>query len=182
MDPYRARPALTAPCPRCGDVELSTRAVADARIDECSRCSGVFVPGDLMPRFLDALDLGGLVLDEFPPGTPVAHPGGPMYVKCPRCRIVMNRRLFATGARVVIDVCKLHGIWFDDAELHAIAAFAANGGMERAASADAKRLAAEKADADRRASAHVPWVADPADLATQRRVSILDAVLGFLFR
>ncbi len=180
MDPYRAAPALIAPCPRCGDVDLSSRAVADARIDECARCRGVFVSSGLMPRFLDALDLGGAVLDAFPPGQPVAHPGGPMYVKCPRCRIVMNRRLFATGSRVIVDVCRPHGIWFDDAELHAIAAFAAGGGMARAAAADAHRRAAEKADADRR-TARTPWVPDATELSNQRG-SVLDAVLAFLFR
>jgi Zn-finger nucleic acid-binding protein len=180
VDPYRAPSALLAPCPRCADVDLAPRALADARIEECLRCAGVFVPAALMPRFLDALDLGGAVLEEFPKGQPVAHPGGPMYVKCPRCQVVMNRRLFATGAKVVVDVCKAHGIWFDDAELHAVAAFAAGGGMERAASLDAVQRAAERADAERRASARTPWVGEEHDYANRRRTRSIDLVLAFV--
>jgi len=132
VNPYREAQAPDVACPRCGD-GLTTRLLGDARIEECSRCLGVFVPTALMPRLLDRLDLGGEVLATFPRGTPTPHPGGPMYVKCPHCKGVMNRRLFATGAKVVVDVCRRHGIWFDDSELRAVAEFAASGGMERAA-------------------------------------------------
>ncbi len=123
MNPYREAAAPEVVCPRCA-LGLTPRPVADVRIDECSRCGGVFVPAALMPRFVDG---------TFPRGTPVAHVGGPMYVKCPRCRMVMNRRQFAPGAKVVVDVCRAHGVWFDDAELRAVAEFAASGGLERAA-------------------------------------------------
>jgi Zn-finger nucleic acid-binding protein len=135
--PYREPSAPKAPCPRCG-VELSTRLVLDARVDECTRCGGVFVPAALMPRFTDALDLASEVIATFPEGETVAHPGGPLYVKCPRCHNVMNRKLFADGAKVIIDECVGHGVWFDDAELRAVAEFVAGGGMERVKRAEAE--------------------------------------------
>jgi Zn-finger nucleic acid-binding protein len=140
VNPYREASAPDLTCPRCG-VGLTSRAIADARVDECSRCAGVFVPSLLMPRVTDALDLAPEVIAQFPEGTPVPHPGGPMYVKCPRCRSVMNRRLFAPGARVVVDECRGHGVWFDDAELRAVADFVADGGMERARKAEAAERA-----------------------------------------
>jgi Zn-finger nucleic acid-binding protein len=136
VDPYREPPAPSAPCPRCG-VELSARAVGDARVDECTRCGGVFVPATLMTRVTDALDLAPEVIATFPEGETVTHPGGPLYVKCPRCRSVMNRKLFADGSKVVVDMCRGHGVWFDDAELRAVADFVAGGGMERAKRAEA---------------------------------------------
>jgi Zn-finger nucleic acid-binding protein len=107
--------------------------VGDARIDECPSCEGVFVEHGVLRRLLDPGDLGGEVLAGFAPGTPeLTTRGGPMYVKCPRCRGVMNRRQFASGARVVVDVCRGHGIWFDTAELRAVAAFAETGALARA--------------------------------------------------
>jgi Zn-finger nucleic acid-binding protein len=132
VNPYReaSEPDLT--CPRCG-LALTSRALADARIDECSRCAGVFVPARLVARVTDALDLAPEVIAQFPHGRPLADRGGPMYVKCPRCKNVMNRRLFADGARVVVDECRGHGIWFDEAELRAVAEFVAAGGLERTA-------------------------------------------------
>ena len=131
MNPYRETPEPEHPCPRCG-VELAPRAIADVRVDECSKCAGVFVPAALMPRLTDALDLANEVIAAFPEGEIVDFHGGRMYVKCPRCKGVMNRQLFAPGARVIVDVCRGHGVWFDDAELRAVADFVAAGGMERA--------------------------------------------------
>jgi len=130
VDPYRDAPAPALVCPRCG-VGLTLRAVADAKVDECTRCGGVFVPSKVMPRVTDAFDLAPEVIAQFPEGVTVAHPGGPMYVRCPRCKSVMNRRLFAPGAKVIVDECRGHGVWFDEAELRAVAEFVAAGGMER---------------------------------------------------
>jgi Zn-finger nucleic acid-binding protein len=115
--------------------------VADARVEECTRCGGVFVPATVMPRLTDALDLASEVIATFPEGETVAHPGGPLYVKCPRCRSLMNRKLFADGAKVIVDICPGHGVWFDDAELRAVADFVAGGGMERAKRAEAEERA-----------------------------------------
>jgi Zn-finger nucleic acid-binding protein len=144
VSPYRETPEPQTPCPRC-DVELASRAIADVRVDECSRCAGVFVPATLMPRIIDALDLAPEVIAQFRQGEVIDFSGGPMYVKCPRCKGVMNRRLFAHGSRVIVDVCRGHGVWFDDAELRAVADFVIAGGMERARrheAAEKRKLAA----------------------------------------
>jgi Zn-finger nucleic acid-binding protein len=180
VNPYREAQGPDVTCPRC-ELGLSSRLVGDARIDECSRCHGVFVPAALMPRLLDGLDLGGEVIATFPAGTPVAHPGGPMYVKCPRCRSVMNRKLFATGAKVVVDVCRADGIWFDDAELRAVAEFAARGGMERAARLEQEEQRKRTGEHEkRRAREHdLPFFTSPAN-ATAPRNTILEALMRFL--
>lgn len=175
--PYRDPGAPGQPCPRCG-VGLVARAVGDARIDECPSCEGAFVDKALVPRLVDPDDLSGAVVAGFPPGTPEPTArGGPMYVKCPRCHRVMNRRQFATGARVVVDVCRAHGVWFDTAELRAVAAFAEAGGMARAAAADAERAAKERAAAQKELAA---LRAENAQSAIQRRRHPQDGLVTWL--
>ena len=164
--PYRELGVPTRPCPRCG-FALVPQSVLDARLESCPGCDGIFVGRPLIPRLLDPLDLGGEVLATFPPGLPSTAVHGPMYVKCPHCLVVMNRRQFATGAKVVVDICRIHGIWFDADELRAVAAFAEAGGMERAAAIEERRREQQRAEAARdqaaqkqAAAMHVPSRSD----------------------
>jgi Zn-finger nucleic acid-binding protein len=144
MNPYRdSAPPQGDLCPRC-ELGLTPRQVADVTIDECQRCGGVFVPGGLIPRFLDGLDLGGEVMATFPPGTPANDERGPLYVKCPKCSARMHRRLFAKRAKVILDICRQHGMWFDAHELRAIAVFGSRGGTPELG--DAPALAPRVAD------------------------------------
>ena len=132
MDPYRQAPPAAMTCPRCA-AALGPRALGDATLHACRGCHGIFVEARLLPRVTDALDLGGEVLAE-PPRRGRGEPtGGPMYLKCPCCAALMRRKLFAQGAKVVVDECAPHGTWFDDTELRTVAEFAAGGGLERAA-------------------------------------------------
>ena len=39
------------------------------------------------------------------------------YVKCPVCRILMNRVNFGRRSGVIIDQCKKHGIWVNNGEI-----------------------------------------------------------------
>jgi Zn-finger nucleic acid-binding protein len=137
------------PCPRC-DKPLVARRVSDVVIDECPGCLGLFLDEVAAKRIItdraqgraDAL-LGGLPRHEV---SAVVAPGARMYVKCPQCRTVMNRRQFAHGAGVIIDVCKRHGTFFDVGELPAVIDFVMNGGLERA---QREQLVRMKADAQR---------------------------------
>ena len=43
----------------------------------------------------------------------------------------MNRVNFGKVSGVIVDVCKVHGTWFDPGELTRVVAFAAAGGLER---------------------------------------------------
>lgn len=179
MDPYRNVPVPERICPRCGD-GLKRRWLADARIDECRLCNGVFVETELITRIVDALDLGGEVMTTFPRtevASSLGSTAGPTYLKCPRCGNIMNRRLFARGSKVIIDLCAEHGMWFDEAELRAVATFAAGGGMERAASLDA----AERAQ---RAAQRARWTPPPEPVLVidDARSSLLIEILNFFRR
>jgi hypothetical protein len=92
------------PCPRCEQL-LHARRVGDILVDECPGCQGLFLDHIAIQRVItdrqqaraEAL-LGSLpkhTLDEIPPP-------GKMYIKCPVCRVVMNRKQFAAGP------CALH--------------------------------------------------------------------------
>jgi Zn-finger nucleic acid-binding protein len=135
--------AADRPCPRC-TTALHARRVDDLVIDECAACLGVFLDHVAIKRVIvdraqaraEAL-LGALPRRELQ-ALPAA--GQKMYLPCPICRVVMNRRLFATGAGVIIDVCRTHGTFFDVGELPQIIDFVMNGGLERAHKRDLEQL------------------------------------------
>jgi Zn-finger nucleic acid-binding protein len=130
-------------CPRC-DKLLSARLIGDVVVDECAGCFGLFLDEVAVKRIItdraqgraEAL-LGGLPRHEIKAVVPA---NGRMYVKCPQCRAVMNRRQFAHGAGVIIDVCRSHGTFFDAGELPAVIDFVMNGGLEKAQRAEIARL------------------------------------------
>jgi Zn-finger nucleic acid-binding protein len=131
------------PCPRCSKV-LHARRVGDIVIDECGACLGVFLDHVAIKRVVidraqsraEAL-LGVLPRSEI---KPVPAAGQRMYLPCPVCQVVMNRRLFATGTGVIIDVCRTHGTFFDAGELPLIIDFVMNGGLDRAQIKDIERM------------------------------------------
>lgn len=130
------------PCPRC-DAPLHPRRVDDLVIDECARCLGVFLDQVAIQRVIvdraqsraEAL-LGALPRVEI---HPVPAAGQKMYLRCPVCDTVMNRRLFATGTGIIIDVCRTHGTFFDAGELPLIIDFVMHGGLDTAQRRDLER-------------------------------------------
>lgn len=146
MAPYREPPPTLQPCPRCGRA-LGARAIAGERVDACPGCGGVFVEGKVLDHLIGEAALHDAVREAFPAGPTALHPGGPMYVPCPRCRKLMNRRQFALGASVVVDVCAGDGTWFDASELAKVLDFAAGGGLDRARRLEESRRAEEQREA-----------------------------------
>ncbi len=130
------------PCPRC-QVALSARLVGDIVIDECGNCLGLFLDHVAIQRVItdraqaraEAL-LGALPRAEV---RQTVKPGERMYVKCPSCAAVMNRKLFAAGAGVIVDVCRTHGTFFDAGELPQIIEFVMKGGLEQAQKKELER-------------------------------------------
>ena len=141
-DPYRTPPPPPAAgarrggwaCPRC-TANLGGEELAGVKLDRCIRCEGVFMTLDRMTDLIERREL----LDELRALLPreprrMAAAPSPMYVKCPVCATLMNRKQYATGAKVVIDACRQHGVWFDGGELVLVLDFIAGGGL-----ADARR-------------------------------------------
>lgn len=151
-----AQQAIARPCPRC-ELPLAAREVSDVVIDECSGCHGLFLDDIAIHRVIDDQQhvRAGALLAALPrvEHHPMPPAGARMYIKCPTCSTVMNRKLFATGSGVVVDVCRKHGTFFDAGELPSIIEFVQRGGLEKAAKADAARKAErdkrDRADAER---------------------------------
>lgn len=134
--------ATPRPCPRC-DIPLAARRIEDVIVDECLTCHGVFLDHVAIQRIVTerrqarAEALAGALPAPERPGLP---PAGRMYIKCPLCRVVMNRKQFATGAGVVVDVCRTHGTFFDAGELPRIIEYVMQGGLERSERRDLERI------------------------------------------
>lgn len=128
--PYRVAEVPRQRCPRCADTGLIARAVGHVAVDECPGCHGVFVTTAVLDAIVEDLALYEEVRRGFPAGPTRAEQPGPMYVPCPTCREIMNRRQFAPGAGVVVDVCRAHGMWFDACELPAVVDFIERRGPE----------------------------------------------------
>lgn len=144
-DPYRTPPPLVSEtrrggwaCPRCA-ANLGGEELAGVKLDRCIRCEGVFMTLERMTDLIERREL----LDELRAllprrAVPSSEPR-PMYVKCPVCATLMNRKQYATGAKVVIDACRRHGVWFDGGELVVVLDFIAAGGLELARRRDQER-------------------------------------------
>jgi Zn-finger nucleic acid-binding protein len=50
------------------------------------------------------------------------------YIPCPVCGTMMNPTNYARRSGVIVDICRLHGIWFDADELNKILEYFARGG------------------------------------------------------
>lgn len=120
-------------CPRC-DTKLVPRLLSDVQVDECPACVGVFIDAVAIERIISERQQARAeaIVGAYSSVTRAPTVTARLYVKCPVCQAIMNRRMFARGAGVVIDICRLHGTWFDAGELPAVVEFVANGGLERA--------------------------------------------------
>ncbi len=109
---------LRVDCPRCG-IALEASRIADwgAGFVYCVGCHGCFVPPRDWELLVDyASPLGRVAGDEL---TEVERgPNLRSDVPCPVCRATMERVRYA-GEDLSVDVCDLHGIWFDALELAA---------------------------------------------------------------
>jgi Zn-finger nucleic acid-binding protein len=150
------------PCPRCA-APLHARRIHDIVVDECAACLGLFLDHVAIKRIVvdRAQARAEALLGTLPHAEVSALPraGQKLYLPCPICHTVMNRRLFATGTGIIIDTCRAHGTFFDVGELPLIIDFVMNGGLDKAEKKDIERLRAtakRELAAAAQATAHLP--------------------------
>jgi Zn-finger nucleic acid-binding protein len=122
--------ASDAPCPRCrtplevvpAGASVARESARDARVPECPRCGGMFVPRDALAEILSRAELRGPLSSARPGVMPLDQV---KYVPCPLCHTPMNRVNFGRVSGVIVDVCRAHGTWFDAGELTRVVNFAA---------------------------------------------------------
>ncbi len=123
-------------CPRgCGGL------VAISDVCECERCGGIFVENTalagLVERHRPKEERRASITPPLPPLEPV------VYLPCPTCNVRMNRTVFGKSSGVIVDVCKVHGTWFDARELTASLAFVERGGLALVERRERERKAEE---------------------------------------
>lgn len=125
----RRRRAPSAACPRCGAGFEEKHDV-----QECAACGGVFVAREVLDATLAARRFEPVDVGDARMGGGAAAGAGEAaatevrYLRCPRCEEPMSRCLFGKRSGIVVDVCNLHGTWFDATELDRAARWIAETG------------------------------------------------------
>ena len=127
IEPQALRPIPAGrACPRCSGA-LQHLSIGRSNVIECSVCRGLWLEPAVFAECcqlaltqLDALAVQGQseprarITDEL------------CYIPCVQCGELMTRRRFLDQGRassVILDSCRKHGVWLDDAELAKIADF-----------------------------------------------------------
>lgn len=119
-------------CPRCRG-ELRVHLLPDAEVVECGGCGGSWCTRDTFERMMQNLRQAVHSGEVGAPGAQkklesLGVPEGAVsaYVPCLTCGELMQRRQFrfeGRPSRIVIDLCRDHGVWFDRDELEGVLAF-----------------------------------------------------------
>jgi Zn-finger nucleic acid-binding protein len=128
-------------CPRCR-TSLEPLAIGEASLNECHKCSGLWMTVDAFEELCSDRDEQSAVLG-YKGGsrkTEIGEPGKVTYVPCPVCGDLMNRSNFARASGIIIDTCRKHGVWFDAEELPGIIEFIRNGGMRIARQRESREI------------------------------------------
>jgi Zn-finger nucleic acid-binding protein len=121
-------------CPEC-QLEMKAFTSETGRLYGCEGCGGQMVDHALLRSLLEARESLGHAASMAAP--PRANPlqDRVRYRPCPSCHQLMNRHNFAGTSGVVIDVCSLHGSFFEAGELPRVLDFARRGGLSRSRAA-----------------------------------------------
>jgi Zn-finger nucleic acid-binding protein len=114
---------------------------------ECGDCRGLWVDAEQFGRLIDDQESRSTMLRWHASSRASLVGEAPQAIKyrpCPRCTKLMNRVNFARVSKVIVDVCKSHGTWFDRDELARVVTFVQEGGLERAHEHDVDRAVEER--------------------------------------
>ena len=105
-------------CPRCKQNNAESLEILEEGLASCKNCGGHWTSAEGLLRIFTAYESNDPEPSWMLPANEsiASNRGEVRYHKCPVCVGVMNRRLSSTQ-KFVVDVCELHGIWFDPGEL-----------------------------------------------------------------
>ncbi len=132
-------------CPRgCG--ALHRLALGGVELDECSRCSGVWLAVEVFRRLCAEEERRAVFLgaDMQARKTPAVATPTVRYVPCPDCARLMNRVNFGKRSGIIVDSCSQHGTWFDADELRRVVEWVRDGGLDRARTHERRQLEEER--------------------------------------
>lgn len=118
------------PCASCPG-ELRSYGAGRGRLFDCGSCGGQFVQHDLLRQLLERREVAGALLPRNPRRrNPLEQ--RVVYLKCPECQELMNRKNFGNSSGIIVDICSRHGFWFETGELPQVLRFVEEGGLARA--------------------------------------------------
>ena len=169
-------PALT--CPDC-KVAMKQIQLGQTVLHQCDRCEGLWIDTESFRRICAErerqADVLGAAKEAAPSAAEAAKKRTFRYRSCPGCNRLMNRYNFANASRIVVDVCKGHGVWFDRDELRQIIEFLRAGGLQMAGQDKAERRTAHQRWLESRGAS----ADDEAD-GVRYSVGAANSLLGFL--
>lgn len=114
---YRQGPAPAHTCPRCRETLVKANG-ADG-VTYCEKCGGVFADVPATQRIVSKMDRALLEIG-FQAGLGKEQKRHePRALTCPECLIAMQMQRVESAA-CSIDVCPMHGTWFDTGELEVV--------------------------------------------------------------
>ncbi len=109
-------------CPHC-EIPLQTIKLKSSKpfyIERCRTCFGLFFdPGEIETLLESSVShvfeinfklITSINKDRYQQNKAFT------YIKCPKCRVLMNRVNYAHRSGVVVDQCIKHGVWLDSGE------------------------------------------------------------------
>jgi Zn-finger nucleic acid-binding protein len=134
-------------CPRCS-ADLMLLEAGPRKMEECPKCGGLWIDPATLQQICDDHEQQEAVMNILLV-PPVPNAGGPklpgrIYLPCPKCKKLMNRRNFGGCSGILVDWCKDHGIWFDREELKKAVQFIRGGGLRKSREKEKALLEEEK--------------------------------------
>ncbi len=115
-------------CPRCSGRSLDGFNNGETTLYDCSVCGGQFIRNEDLTLLVRHHEERQVVLPkQLRKHNPLEQ--SVIYLRCPACSVLMTRKNFGGISGVIVDVCALHGTWFDPGELARILAFVGGGGL-----------------------------------------------------
>jgi Zn-finger nucleic acid-binding protein len=135
-----------AQCPDCGEITTMARAcaactrpvvvqrIAGVALEPCGSCGGTFIGTEAINLLLAERDAqrADAVISAVAANLPSSANDTNAQRKCPSCATTLARTLSPEGAGIIIDVCKLHGVFLDAGELRRMLEFVRRETRERA--------------------------------------------------
>ncbi len=169
-------------CPHCqNDQKLSHRQIGADKIPvlECNLCAGLWLGSNTFDELTKKASDQVIVIEDFVTDTAANvkpdESGKWKYRTCPQCPNLMQRRHYAKKSRVIIDVCREHGVWLDAHELPRILRFIREGGLIQATREQQEKMKkeAKRQKQERAAASGDQFGSSPSSFAGESMVEIL---------
>ncbi|HKE59493.1 MAG TPA: zf-TFIIB domain-containing protein [Pyrinomonadaceae bacterium] len=136
--------AVGRKCPRCKQ-ELQVVSIGETKVQECGNCFGLWLTSETFEKICADREQQAAVLGAATiTASATTVESKVSYIPCPECHQLMNRANFARCSGVIIDLCKRHGVWFDQDELSRIIEFIQAGGLDAARAKEKVQLEEER--------------------------------------